>query len=68
MSEVVTPDKLFSIIESTGYKIVDFYLDAGLTLEEAFNEFENFTDFLGPLEVGQRSYFRYVLFKQTTKY
>ena len=53
LSEVVAPDKLINIIENTGYKIVDFYLDAGLTLEEAFNEFENFTDFLAPLEVGQ---------------
>ena len=53
LSEVVAPDKLINIIENTGYKIVDFYLGEGLTLEEAFNEFEEFTDFLGPLDVGQ---------------
>ena len=53
LSEAVSPTKLFTLIENTGYKIVDYYLDEGLTLEEAFNEFEEFTDFLKPLEVGQ---------------
>jgi len=53
LSEAVSPNKLFTLIENTGYKIVDYYLDEGLTLEEAFNEFEDFTEFLRPLEVGQ---------------
>ena len=53
LSEAVSPNKLLTLIENTGYKIVDYYLDNGLTLEEAFNEFEEFTDFLEPLEVGQ---------------
>tara|TARA_R100000781_G_scaffold22307_1_gene16591 strand:+ start:547 stop:3159 length:2613 start_codon:yes stop_codon:yes gene_type:complete len=53
LSEAVSPDKLLTLIENTGYKIVDYYLDNGLTLEEAFNEFEELTEFLRPLEVGQ---------------
>ncbi|ADD94522.1 hypothetical protein [uncultured phage MedDCM-OCT-S08-C151] len=55
MQEAVSPANMLKMIESSGYKIIEAYLEEGLTMEEALERFDDFTEFVGDLKVGPRT-------------
>ena len=55
LQEAVSPANMLKMIESSGYKIIEAYLEEGLTMAEALERFDDFTEFVGDLKVGPRT-------------